>query len=308
MSRPAACALLVVLAGRAVADDPVPPPVPVLDTLAIPASTVFGGADAAGGAARGTSVESLAPPRAALTTRWRLKPFMGPSTVRLGGLDTFPQAAITILKYNNAPFTDQQRHDIAWAFLEGAEGSYLIDPLVRVAGKLAWLRSEVGTTHATGAAAGYRNEDWWSYQTEVLFAMAGAGFILPVEEHTRAVVGLFLGAGLGTVRIDHRTLKSYPSGHSDLEQAAAEGRGTGFFPEFSLEIEHDLTPSLAAEATLGYRFGGIGTFKHQYDTSVNGFGPYTESRKGQAIRDAGRQVLDVDYGGLFLAVSLAARL
>jgi len=306
------------LAGRSLADDPVPPAVPVPDTLAVPAPPNpgvpppdEGGAaprPAEGGAARQTSVASLEPVRPPLAARWRLKPFLGPTTVRLGGLDAFPQAAIALFKYNNAPFTDQTRHDVSVAFLEGAEASYLIDPLVSVGARLAWLRTEVGTTYASGQNAGYRNQDWWRFQSEVLLAMAGAGFILPIREHTRAIVDLYLGAGLGTVRIDHRTLKSYPSGNSDLEQASAEGTGTGFFPEFTIELEHDLSEALSAQVALGYRFGGIGTFNQSYDTSVNGFGPFTESRQGQAIRDASRHVLAVDYGGLVLAISLAARL
>lgn len=294
------------LAGPVGADEPVPPPVAIPDTLAVPAAPGTAVPDA--GAGRQTSVASPEPPRAALTARWRLRPFLGPTTVRLAGLDVFPQAAIALYKYNNAPFTDQKRHDVSLAFLEGAEATYLIDPLVSVGARLAWLRTELGTTYATGSNAGYRNQDWWRYQSEVLLAMAGAGFMLPVTEHTRAIVDLYLGAGLGTVRIDHRTLKSYPSGNSDLEQASAEGTGTGFFPEFTIELEHDLSEALSAQVALGYRFGAIGSFSQAYDTSVNGFGPFTEARQGQSMRSADRTVLGVNYGGLVLAVSLAARL
>lgn len=230
--------------------------------------------------------------------------------MRLAGLDGFPAAAVTLQKC-----VVESRHDVAWAFRQGVQGSYLIDPLVRVSGQLAWLRTEQGRTHATGTTVvgGVTTstiDDRWRYQSEVLLAMGGAGFLLPIAEHTRAAVELFLGAGLGTVSIQHQTYRAstLPGGTSQLEEATADGRGVGFFPEFSVDVEHDLNASLAAVVTLGYRFGGIGSFVHTHKSSVNAFGPYTESEAGQAIRDAARHVLDADYGGAFLGLSLAARL
>jgi len=227
----------------------------------------------------------------------------------MGGLESFPEAAFMLEKVSwesvGMLVTKAQR-GIDWAAVEGIEIDYQVDPFVRAGMKIGYLRTEKSYFKAVGEKAGFTFEDTWNSSSEMILGMFGASFILPVDERTRFCTALFLGAGFARVDITRR-LRTDTDFGSFLDCAFAGARGTAFVPEFSVEIEHDLTESLAAGAGLGYRFGGVGSFEYlaPADLSLSGLAKYDA---GEQVRDGLGGLLTADYGGLFLSFFICAKI
>ncbi len=291
--RARAAAVLLGLAAAAVADDAVPPPVPVR-TIPSP-----------GPAAEDRDVRVFA-------TRWQARPWIGATTLRLSGLERFPDAAGAKLQNNwaliyGAKEDSTDRTPLDLGLVTGFDASFRLDPLVSVAVRIGRLESARGGRVTKSSAGATKFRDEWEVDTSMLLVMGGAGFHLPLGARTRMNVSLFLGTGLARVRIAHRVRIDFASG-SALDEGAVEADGTSFVPEFAFEIEHDLADALAVGAALGYRFGGIETFTTRTATSVNQFSGTPEADEGWPLRDADRALLTGDYGGLVLALYLAARI
>lgn len=281
------------LASAVRADDAVPPPVPVTPMPA--------------------AAPEPAEPSRVMTTRWGLRPWIGATTLRLGGLERFPLAELDRFERNwtKADGAVLDGHDVTLlnvGLVDGVDASFRLDPLVSVSARIAYLRSGEGrrVTRMSSAVATYRDE--WEFETSMLMVMGGAGFHLPIGAKTRLNVSLFLGTADATVRIGHRTRKTYAGGIAYAEGSAVAD-GTAFVPEFAFELEREVTGSLALGAGLGYRFGGIESFTLRHATNVNmvassGF----ETEEGRPLRDGNRALLTADYGGLVLTVHLTARM
>ena len=235
------------------------------------------------------------------TTLWRVRPMLGFTTLRLGGLEHFADASINKItgdwdKVYGLRAGATQRRSADVALVEAIEASFQLDPLVCVAMKIQSLRSRRGTLRTVAEAGGTRLEDSWDVSTDMILLMAGAGFNIT----------LFVGAGFATVNLDHR-LRSDLAGLTDLQEGTAQGTGTAFIPEFTMEIERDLSESLAVGSGLGYRFGGIEQFTSRYATRLNLFSPTSEIEAGGPIRNGRQSLLTSDYGGLLLVLFLTAR-
>lgn len=242
---------------------------------------------------------------------WRVRPLIGASTMRLGGLEHFGDASIARLrldwsKFHGVTAGNTVRRKIDFALVEGLEASFQVDPLVSVAMKATAVRSTRGNLRTVGTAGTTRIEDNWDFSTEMLLVMAGAGFNLPLAEKMRLNITLFLGAGFADVTIDHRERTDVTSG-SAIRQGTIDATGTAFIPEFTMELERDLTESLAVGAGLGYRFGGLEAFRNRYANSANLFSTSPEREAGYPVRDGRGALLTSDYGGLFLVLFFTAR-
>ncbi len=291
--RPVAAALCA-LAAAARADDLVPPPVPVTPPpTERPADTE-----------RDLRI---------MTTRWQARPWTGATTLRLGGLDRFPVAAADRIEHNwvvawDAKEDSRDATPIDFGLVHGVDVSFRLDPLVSVSARLSKLDSTRGSRVLTMTAGGggtFRDE--WEFETSMLMVMGGAGFHLPLNARTRLNVSLFVGTGLATVEVFHRTRTVFP-GFVTFDEGSAVADGTSFIPEFAFEIEHDLADPLGVGASLGYRFGGIESFIVRRANSVNLVYNGIEMERGAPLRDGARALLTADYGGLVLAVYLVARI
>jgi hypothetical protein len=246
------------------------------------------------------------------TTLWRVRLGLGASTMRLGGLEHFADPSINRVTGNWARVFGikagpTERHNINFSLVEAVDASFQVDPLVSVALKVESLRSQRGTLNTIAQGTGTRFEDNWDFSTDMVLVMAGAGFNLPLAERTRLNITLFVGAGFGTVRVDHRYRADLPGG-SSIAEGTAEGTGTAFIPEFTMELERDLSESLSAGAGLGYRFGGIETFKSRYASSLDpSFTTAPQFDAGWPVRNTSRTLLTADYGGLVLVLFFTAR-
>ncbi len=243
--------------------------------------------------------------------RWSVSPWVGVSTVRLGKLDAFPKASINLwweptwLSLYSAPITDQQQYEIDWAIVEGLTVGYQVNPLVGLAVRVGYLRTEQGSFRTVAEGAVFRVVDSWTNQAELLMVMGGAVFKLAFTERTRVNVALFLGIGTADISIDHRQREEQTG---SLLEAHADARGTAFIPEFSLNLERDLAPALAVGVGLGYRFGGVESFTYRHENRLNFLGATVESRGGDLVRDGSGDLLKADFGGLVFALTLTARL
>ncbi|MEK7476445.1 MAG: hypothetical protein AAB152_12550 [Candidatus Coatesbacteria bacterium] len=252
------------------------------------------------------------PVRPGETSLWRVRFGLGASTMRLGGLEHFADPSVNHFAGESANFYGikpgpTERRNINFSLVEAVEASFQVDPLVSVAMKVASLRSQRGTLRTIAQGTGTRLEDSWDFSTEMVLVMAGAGFNMPLDERLRLNITLFVGAGFGTVNIDHRWRIDLPAG-ADARAGAAEGTGTAFIPEFTMELERDLTESLAVGAGLGYRFGGIETFESRYGSTLNPeSNTHPQFEAGWPIRNTSRTLLTADYGGLILILFFTAR-
>ncbi len=193
---------------------------------------------------------------------------------------------------------------IDWAFLDGVEVTYQVDPLVRVCARAGMMRAESGSMEMVTSGTGASHIDTWNMATDLVMLSGGAGFTLPFAERSRAVVNLFLGTGLAEVYIYHRELWKQTTGDS-FRSAFARGRGTGFFPEFALDVEHDVSDSVSAGIRAAYRFGAVNMFRHRTSSSVNFITDDCEASGGETIRDGKGDILSIDYGGAALTVLLS---
>jgi len=252
------------------------------------------------------------PVRAGESSLWRLRLGLGGSTMRLGGLEHFPDASIgrTVGNWAQAfgiRSGPTERHNVDFALIESAEASFQVDPLVSVAMKFASLRSERGSLRTIAESATMRFEDTWEFSADMVLVMAGAGFNLPLAEHLRLNVGLFLGAGFATVELDHRYRSTFGT-VTQVSEGTAEGTGNAFIPEFTMELEHDLSDSLSLGAGLGYRFGGVDTIESRYGTTLDPqSSAYPEFEAGWPVRNSLLAPLTADYGGLILVLFFTAR-
>ena len=253
------------------------------------------------------------PPAAAVGPRWRIRPWAGVSTVRLGGLDSFPQATLRRLEpgWQNlygARVTKRSRTLINFAVIEGLDAAFQLDPMVSAAVRVGRLQSQEGRTFTRAEGGGYLVKDEWLASTEMLLLGGGATFHLPVRPRWKANVSLFLGAGLGTVRLDHHLALTLPGGLPAGNEGSGEGTGTAFVPEFALELERELSGDLSAGLTAGVRFGGVESFDTRWQTSFNAFSSLPEVPLGTPLRDVDGRLLSADYAGFLLTLWLAARL
>jgi len=244
--------------------------------------------------------------------RFQITPWGGVSTVRLGGLDAFPVSAVDMMvaTWRNAfgeRLVSKEIKGVDWAAMDGVDLWYHVDELVRVGAKFGYLRTGEGTmkTKTWSTTSGHLDE--WSWSSEYLLLGAGAGFTLPVNEVSRFCFNLSLGTAWTTVYISHRNT-AYFGGFPSFMGSDARATGTGFFPEFSLDYEHDFVPGVVFGGRLGYRFGAVHEFRHAYSNTINVVnGGEPETLKGDTVRAADREALLVDYGGIFLNLTISSR-
>lgn len=246
------------------------------------------------------------PPRFQVTT-WG-----GISTVRLGGLDAFPVSAVDHLvttwgKSFGEKLDFQDIHGVDWASMEGLDLWYHVDQLVKVGAKFGYLRTGEGSMKTRTYVTGSSHVDQWNWSSEFMLFGAGVGFMLPLNKESRFSFNLSLGTAWTTVYVSHRFTWSQAGG-SSLLSSDARGIGTGFFPEFSLDYERDISPGVILGGRIGYRFGAVHEFRHAYDNSVNVINSgEPETVKGDTVRSADREALLVDYGGIYLNLALSSR-
>lgn len=292
MTRLAALWCAVAVAGAVFAEESMPPPVPVTP---MPVAS-----------------SEVSEPSRVLTTRWQVRPWVGGTTLRLGGLEQFPAASTVRFERNwasayGAVVDDRSETLLDLGLVHGADASFRLDPLVSVSARVALLESGRGgrVTRMSSGADTFRDE--WDFSTSMLLVAGGAGFHLPLAAKTRLNVSLFVGTGLAEVRIGHRQ-RLRVGGSDYFSEASVEAEGTSFIPEFAFELEHDVTESLGLGAALGYRFGGIESFTVRHATMINLVYNGIEADDGRPLRNADRALLTADYGGLVLAVYLSARM
>ena len=244
--------------------------------------------------------------------RFQITTWGGVSTVRLGGLDAFPVPAVDHLvttwhKSFGEHVVESRIHGVDWAAMDGVDLWYHVDQLVKVGAKFGYLRTGEGTMRTKTYAAGSSHVDEWNWSSEYMLFGAGAGFMLPVNRESRFSFNLCLGTAWTTVYISHR-FNWVQAGGSSLLSSDARATGTGFFPEFSLDYEHDISPGVVFGGRIGYRFGAVHEFKHAFANSVNVINSgEAETVKGDTIRSADRAALMVDYGGIYFNLAVSSR-
>jgi hypothetical protein len=245
--------------------------------------------------------------------RWIIRPWVGMTTVRLGSLDNYPAKSARIRQLNiwcNAPYSatisGETGHGIDYGIISGLAVGYQFHPLFSAGLKAGYLKTEQGsyTARAAGTAS---ITDNWTTRMDSIMALAGISLKMPLTEKTRLYSSLYVGESFSTVYVYHQFWYTL-GGATSLTEAQATGFGTGFVPEFTLHLEHDLAPAMAVGCDLGYRFGGVSSFKHRHTTNLNYMTGTGFETAGSVMRDAEGTILAVDHGGLVFALALTARL
>jgi hypothetical protein len=244
---------------------------------------------------------------------WRVRTYGGVSTLRTGSFEVLPNSYWDVRQANwklnlGMDMASRSHEGADVAFVSGIEAGYQVDPLVCAAVRVGQFISASGISRAIVEGGGMRTEDTWEYSTDMATVAAGVVLALPLGPRLRLNGDLFLGTGLATIHIQHRAVNTSASGSPTVQEAAADAGGTAFLPEFGLELEYELSPSLAAGAGLAYRFGGVDEYRHKHESSLDTFATSVEGRKDFPLRDLNRNVVAGDYGGAVLTLLLTARL
>lgn len=246
---------------------------------------------------------------AAPFARFRVRPWVGVTSLTPGGLESFPATYEDALlrRYGN-PSAVRTRKKIRAALVQGIDAAYQVDRVVAVSLRVAGLVSDRGSSKLEASVPGAVLRSEWSARTDVVMVLAGGTASLPVTERTSLNVSLFLGTGWARVVLDEVVERVRPNGSVSLDGAAsAEAAGTMFIPEFGVELARELTPSLTAGLALGIRFGGVDAFGHVHAAALDTAGT-TAMPAGSVVLDAtGRHDLAVNYRGPFLAASFTGK-
>ncbi len=298
MIRAAAVALLLAVGARA--DAPV-------QSAAVPTAEA-----APAVAPDSTSLPAERPALPLTSTHWRIRPYIGISTVSMGGVDNLPRDDVKYLEPSwtnayGATVTSRKRRPSRVGFIEGLDAAFELDSMVAALVRIGRLETMEGILRTVAEGGGHTITDEWYTSARLSLLGGGAAFLLPLTRRTRLNVTLFLGAGLADIRLDHRLKNTYPDGSVAISEGATEGTGTTFIPEFGFELEHEITESLLAGVSASVRFGGVESFTSRFNTSINVFN-VPESGAGAPIRDVNGNTLGANFDGLVLAAFLTARL
>ena len=241
--------------------------------------------------------------------RWNIRPWVGASTIRLGGIEVIPKTSVAYKapiwkSMYSASIVDQRHRNSNYAAVAGLSAGYQVSPMIELGAKFGYLRTESGYYVTEAEGGGYRLTDYWTDCLEALIVSATAGVKMPLTEKFRINADLSLGTSQVSVTITRR-FREDPD--RSLTEARADGRAWALIPELTMNFEYDLAPSLAAGFGLGYRFGGVSAFKHRHDTNLSLLTGTVENAEGDYLRDSSGFLVPVDLGGMVVVLSVTVR-
>jgi hypothetical protein len=189
-----------------------------------------------------------------------------------------------------------QKQDLGSAFIIGAQGGYNAYPGLYIGPRLELIGVPTAKTAFSGSEFGFPYADESDYSGSIFPVMVGASYYYPVQGQKIILSGdLYLGYGAAGI-----TISGTNSGFGTTNSETLGYSGGAFVADIGVNGSYKLTDAVAAGLTLGYRIANVPQVTANQDYSPAGFAAV---KKGDTLKDANNDIMQVDFSGLIISLN-----